>query len=95
MKLWRKPLDVTEKPAARNQVVIDKNRCKGCGYCVDFCPREVLKMSTNINPKGYTLPAIVDEDKCLNCGYCEKICPEFAVKITSPEKVTAAEKVTE
>jgi len=86
MKLWRKPLDIVEIQKAPSVVTIDKDRCKGCGFCVDFCPREVLKMSDNINPKGYTLPTVTDESKCLDCGYCEKICPEFAIVITVPEK---------
>jgi len=81
-KLWRKPLDSLEKPPAAGHVFIDKQRCKGCGYCVEFCPRKVLQMSTELNPKGYLLAAVIDEAKCLACGFCEVICPEFAVKVS-------------
>ena len=65
MKLWRKPFDYTEKTTTQTHVYIDKERCKGCGFCVDFCPREVLKMSSELNPKGY-YPAVVDDESILD-----------------------------
>ncbi|MFC1874440.1 ferredoxin family protein [Chloroflexota bacterium] len=83
MKVWRKPLDCVEKTSAPARIHIDRERCKGCAYCVDFCPREVIKMSSELSPKGYKLPTVEDEDKCLDCGFCEAICPEFAIKITT------------
>lgn len=85
MKLWRKPFDYAEKATIPRRVNIDKERCKGCGYCVEFCPREVLKMSTELSPKGYLLAVVEDETKCLACGYCEVICPEFAIELTDIE----------
>ena len=85
MKLWRKPFDLTEISATPGKVHIDRERCKGCGYCVEFCPRDVLKMSNELNSKGYLLPVVEDETKCLNCTYCEVVCPEFAIKITAQQ----------
>ncbi len=84
MRLWRKPFDYLETAATPGQVYIDKEKCKGCGYCVEYCPREVLKMSTELNPKGYLLAMVDDETKCLACGFCEVICPEFAIKLSTP-----------
>jgi len=84
MKLWRKPFDYIEKATKPGQVSIDKERCKGCGFCVDFCPREVLKMSSELSPKGYNLAVVDDASKCLACGFCELICPEFAIKVSTP-----------
>jgi len=81
MKLWRKPFDYVGTATISGQVYIDKDRCKGCGYCVEFCPREVLKMGSELGPKGYYLAVVNDEDKCLACGFCEAICPEFAIKL--------------
>ena len=81
--MWRKPFDFAEKVLTPSQVYVDKERCKGCGYCVEFCPREVLKMGTELSPKGYLLAVVNDETKCLACGYCEVICPEFAIKIST------------
>ncbi len=93
MKLRRKPFDHNDKAAPPAQIHIDKERCKGCGYCVEFCPRKVLSMGTEIGPKGYNLPQVNDSSKCLDCGFCEAICPEFAIKLAAAsEKVEAAKK---
>ena len=81
MKLWRKPFDYIEKTVTPQQLYIDEERCKGCGYCVEFCPRGVLKMSSELSPKGYYLAVVDDDSKCLACGFCELICPEFAIKL--------------
>ncbi|MFC1919386.1 ferredoxin family protein [Chloroflexota bacterium] len=82
MKIWRKPFDQLTETVARGHVDIDKVRCKGCGFCVDFCPKEVLKMGTELNPKGYLLAVAGESVICHACGYCEAVCPEFAIKIT-------------
>jgi len=59
-----------------------KDRCKGCGFCVEFCPRQVLKESTEFNRKGYHPVYAANESECLACGLCEMICPEFAISVT-------------
>ena len=83
MKLWRKPFDQEEKAPKPGRILIDKERCKGCDYCVEFCPREALKMSEELGPRGYSLAEVADETKCLGCGLCEIICPEFAIQVGS------------
>jgi 2-oxoglutarate ferredoxin oxidoreductase subunit delta len=81
MKIWRKPFDLEQKATVPGKILIDKERCKGCGYCVEYCPRDVLKTTNEISPKGYLLVAAEDESKCVACGFCEAICPEFAIKV--------------
>jgi 2-oxoglutarate ferredoxin oxidoreductase subunit delta len=83
VKLWRTPFDQLEKATTPVQVQIDKERCKGCGYCVDFCPRGVLQIGSELTPKGYRLAAVEDDSKCLACGFCEVICPEFAIEVST------------
>jgi 2-oxoglutarate ferredoxin oxidoreductase subunit delta len=87
MKLWRTPFDQAEKTTKPPQVAINKDRCKGCGYCVEFCPRDALKMSDELGPKGYGLAKMADKSKCLGCGLCEIICPEFAIKLEPEDNV--------
>ncbi len=89
MKLWRKPFDYAEKAAKLGRVYIDKERCKGCGFCVEFCPRQVLKMSLELSPKGYNLAVVDDESKCLACGFCELVCPEFAITLSTISNTVA------
>lgn len=33
-------------------IIINKDRCKGCGFCIEFCPRQVLQMSVDLNIRG-------------------------------------------
>ena len=74
--------DTEQKPAARVSILINKDRCKGCTYCVEFCHRKSLKMSQEISAKGYVLAAVDDPAKCSGCGLCEIICPEYAIHVT-------------
>jgi len=79
MKFWRTPLDQQSIKVTRGRVLIIEERCKGCEFCVEFCPRGVLQMSRRFNVKGYHPPEITDESQCVNCHFCEVLCPEFAI----------------
>jgi len=96
MKYWRKPLDFDQVKVPRGVVRIIRERCKGCGFCVEYCPKGVLVLSAEFNRKGYHPPEVVKEGECVNCNLCEMICPDFAifsVEMTSDE--SEAEKPTE
>ncbi len=82
MKYWRKPLDTEVLNIPRGLLHIVNNRCKGCGFCVEFCPSGVLELSDEFNSKGYHPPVPTTEEKCVNCGLCEMICPDFAIFCT-------------
>ena len=47
--------DVKSKKRAKGRVFINRELCKGCGFCVEFCPFGVLEMSDGFNEKGYPL----------------------------------------
>ncbi len=79
MKFWRVPLDAGLIAVSRGIVHILEDRCKGCGFCVEYCPRDVLEMSARYNVKGYHPPRAKKPDACVNCHYCETICPDFAI----------------
>lgn len=79
MKFWRKPLDLAEIEIPHGVLYILNERCKGCGFCIEFCPQRVLAESDEFNSKGYHPPVVVDSAACVSCGLCELICPEFAI----------------
>lgn len=79
MKYWRTPLDQGQLRISRGRVIVMEDRCKGCGFCVEYCPREVLRFSKAFNKKGYHFPEAVEKEKCVNCHFCEVLCPEFAI----------------
>lgn len=76
------------------KVHIIEERCKECGFCIEFCPQEVLKESDKINEKGYHPPELDEnpsEKECVACGFCERICPEFAIWVEEKEEVNEAQ----
>ena len=81
MKYWRKPLDADKVKVPHGELHIIVNRCKGCRFCVEYCPRDVLEMAEDFNVKGYHYPVVAEgkEDACVNCGFCRLICPEFSI----------------
>ena len=86
MNYWRKPYDIDEKEVPQGEVHIIKDRCKGCGFCVEYCPVDVLELSIEFNKKGYHPPYVKNPEACVQCGLCEMLCPEFAIWSTLKEK---------
>lgn len=63
----------------RGKVIIDTELCKGCGFCIEFCPSEVLEFSGEFNSKGYHPPRAVKPEACTGCDLCGIYCPDFAI----------------
>ncbi len=76
----------------QDKMFIHTEHCKGCGFCVEFCPKKVLFLSTDYNAKGYHPPDIDPVAKCSNCKLCELLCPEFAIYSTDEDRKGAAAK---
>lgn len=85
MRLWRIPLDIDSVQQPLGELHLIPERCKGCQFCVTYCPRDVLAMSSQLNAKGYHLPEVVAPEQCVMCGLCELLCPEFAIYCHSGE----------
>ncbi len=54
---------------------IDPSWCKGCGICVEFCPKQVLELDNEQKAK-----AVRPED-CICCRQCELRCPDLAIEV--------------
>jgi len=74
-----RPFGLEKPPSPKGQIVIIEDRCKGCGFCVEYCPNDVLAISNRFNSKGYHPPERVNPDDCVDCGFCQLICPDFAI----------------
>lgn len=83
MDFWRKPLDDDKFKKHKGKITILEERCKGCKFCIEFCPRGVLEESDKFNPKGYHPPRVINEEACVACGLCGLICPDFAIFCTA------------
>lgn len=64
---------------AKGSIQIVVERCKACGFCVEFCPTHVLALSSAFNSKGYHPPHAVAPEKCSGCDLCGMFCPDFAI----------------
>src|SRR5215472_3651594 len=81
---------------AKGRVAIVVERCKACGFCVEFCPTKVLALSSAFNSKGYHPPHVVEPEKCSGCDLCGMYCPDFAIygyKLAAPKKEESAPEV--
>jgi 2-oxoglutarate ferredoxin oxidoreductase subunit delta len=74
-----KPFGIQKPEIPRGEIVLAEERCKGCSFCIEYCPHQVLVLSKRYNKKGYHPPDIVKPELCVNCGFCRMICPEFAI----------------
>jgi len=50
--------------------------CKGCGRCIEACPKHCITLSTEINPATGLTPVLIDLEGCNGCGLCISACPE-------------------
>jgi len=82
-RLWRTPLRRGRAPSSPGEVHVIPERCKGCGICIDFCPRDVLAEAGGFNRRGYRFPEARTADLCVECRLCELLCPEFAIYVTA------------
>ena len=63
-------------------VQINPDLCKSCGYCVQFCPKQVLQMGYERNRRGHFYPEMVNERGCITCAVCALMCPEGAIEVS-------------
>ena len=77
---------------AKGSVSIVVERCKACGFCVEFCPTKVLALSSAFNSKGYHPPHVVAPEKCSGCDLCGMYCPDFAIYGYKTQAPKAEEK---
>jgi pyruvate/2-oxoacid:ferredoxin oxidoreductase alpha subunit/NAD-dependent dihydropyrimidine dehydrogenase PreA subunit len=50
--------------------------CKGCGRCIDSCPKHCITAGAEINPLTGLVPVHLDLGLCNGCALCLDACPE-------------------
>ncbi len=77
----------------KGRIEIDKERCKGCGLCINVCPKKQIEISEELNTKGY-YPARFQEEnltetdpaECTGCAMCAITCPDVAIEVYRQSK---------
>ena len=64
------------------KVTFQTDLCKGCGLCVNACPKGCLTIDTSkINKKGYSPAVMAAENKCIGCAFCATMCPDCIITV--------------
>lgn len=66
--------------AIKGAIVVDTQKCKGCGLCVEACPTKTIALSKMVNGKGYNF-AEMATDGCIGCASCALVCPDAVITV--------------
>ena len=72
--LFPHEIEQEETFASGMEVVVDAERCVGCGICVDNCAFHALAL----DGKGV---AYAKDFSCEGCGLCMRLCPQNAISM--------------
>ena len=53
--------------------------CKGCGLCIQKCPKKCMSWSDVLGVYG--TPSVKINEDCIACGICQSFCPDCAIAV--------------
>ncbi|MFW6117035.1 MAG: 4Fe-4S dicluster domain-containing protein [Thermoproteota archaeon] len=72
------PRDALSKSPKTGAILVDDDRCDGCGWCIDACPYGAIKDDVDTN-------TVLVCDLCGGEPKCKDLCPEEAIDYMSEE----------
>jgi 2-oxoglutarate ferredoxin oxidoreductase subunit delta len=69
----------------KGRIVIHRELCKGCKFCVLSCPEGVIVIEEEFNASGYFSAKAGYPEKCTGCGLCAEMCPDLAIEVWKEE----------
>lgn len=63
--------------SVRKQKLYTRKKCLGCSACVEACPQQALRLTTE--------GVVTDAALCNVCGMCAEACPSLAMEISGKE----------
>ena len=76
----------------RGLIRVNEDECKGCGLCIESCPKKAVRLSDGLNHYGYRTATYAGAG-CTGCGICFFACPEPGAITVCRLQVAAREKV--
>lgn len=67
--------------AFKGAIVVDIEKCKGCGVCVANCPTDTIALHKEVNSKGYNYLYMANPDNCTGCTNCATVCPDAVITV--------------
>ena len=55
--------------------------CKGCLFCADVCPKNVIGTTDAVNEKGFQFAVPLRPENCVGCCMCAIMCPDAAIEV--------------
>ncbi|MBF0359397.1 MAG: 3-methyl-2-oxobutanoate dehydrogenase subunit VorB [Oligoflexia bacterium] len=60
--------------------------CKGCGRCIEACPKNCIVIGQDINTFTGLIPIKISLENCIGCSLCVNACPEpYALAMSTEE----------
>ena len=63
------------------QVIVNREMCKECAFCLATCPTDVFAWSKTVNNMGWRPVEVVHEEHCIGCMICFQLCPDFCINV--------------
>jgi len=63
----------SEEFAGLNKAVVDGDKCRGCGYCLEVCRFDAISFESGV--------ATVSKELCEGCAVCSRCCPFRAISM--------------